>query len=104
MKCEVTAFGKVLRLNLEKSEYGNGRPAVVAMEDNGEKWGMLTVNIPDTPLEPNEIIVKDYSEGATWVPQVLEKLPEVFEDTGKKAFSGHVAASIWLVKQVWWRY
>lgn len=95
MKCEVTAYGKVRKLTLTKSKYGNGRIAILAMEEDGSQWGMLTVNFPDAELEEKEIVVKDYSENESWVPQVLTALSEYFEDTGKKVHSGFVSASIW---------
>lgn len=79
-------------------KYGNGRLAIQlvgvaqGMED-GEPFGMLTVNIPEVHLEPNEIIVKEWSENAEWAAQVARKLGYI--RTTRYVQTGFVEAFIW---------
>jgi hypothetical protein len=96
MKTTVLMAGTFCELSLQVLFYGNGRIAIQAFDHNqSEPFGMLTLNIPEIELEQDEIIVKNYSENATWVPQVLEKLKQHFEPTGKTVSSGHVTMPIY---------
>jgi len=98
-KLTINAFGSDQEIVLNKHEYGNNRIAICAIStDDQELWGTLTVNIPEVELADDEIIVKDYSENATWVPQVIEQLPELFEPTGRRAESGFVSCPIYRYK------
>ncbi|MBV5322743.1 MAG: hypothetical protein JZU60_02775 [Ilumatobacteraceae bacterium] len=50
-------------LTLKASRYANGRLAIQAIDrDTGEPVAVLTVNLPDVPLAPDEVLLKDYSE------------------------------------------
>jgi len=40
----------------------NNRIALNLICDNGEDYACATVNLPMVPLEPDEVIIKDYSE------------------------------------------
>lgn len=81
-------------------QYGNGRMAIqVGDHDEQEQWGTLTVNVPHAEVGKDEIVVKTYSENAYWVPQVLEAMPDVFEDTGRRVSTGFTEVEIWKVKQ-----
>lgn len=44
-------------LYLEKSEYLNGRLALLLNDENGELWGDLTINLPDLEIEENTIFI-----------------------------------------------
>lgn len=68
---------------VKKERYGNGRIALslVAIDSTnnydqevwpGEQIARATVNIPEAHLEPNEVIIKSYSENAG----MLEALQE----------------------------
>ena len=50
--------------NVEVSKYrSNDRIAIELVEaSTGEPVAKATVNIPEVDLEPNEVIIKDYSE------------------------------------------
>lgn len=81
-KIKVKSFGEIDELTLVENNYTNGRIGIRAI-CNGETYGVLTVNVPHVDLENNEIVVKNYSENKEWVPQVLDQLPEVLENTGR---------------------
>lgn len=50
-------------LTLKSHRYANGRLAIQAIDcDTGEPVAMMTVNLPDVSLAPDEILIKDYSE------------------------------------------
>lgn len=50
-------------LRVIPAAYGNLRLALRLVDpDTGEPIATATVNLPDEPLAPNEIAVKDYSE------------------------------------------
>ena len=85
---------------------------VASGSDQGENWGTLSVYVKegvggfiladfdsDSPgsLGEDEIIAKDYSENATWVPQVLEAMPDRFIKTGKYAMFGFACCPIYKV-------
>ena len=49
------------------AQYGNGRVAIQLFEDNPEivqrnPIAVASVNLPDEPMEADEIAIKDYSE------------------------------------------
>lgn len=49
--------------NVQKMKYGNGRPALVLLEQSTyEPIATATINMPEVKLKPKEIIIKDYSE------------------------------------------
>lgn len=98
-KLKINAFGNDQEIALTKQQYGNDRLAICAIcTDDGSPWGTLTVNVPEIELADDEIIVKNYSENAAWVPQVLEQLPEVFEKTEREANLGYVSCPIYRYK------
>lgn len=58
----------------------NGRIALTCHYGN-EVYGKLTVNQPETPLEDNEFIVKNYSENEGWALAYINSHPELFLPT-----------------------
>jgi hypothetical protein len=87
---------------LVRSEYrNNGRTAlelVAAADDcyegiyKGEPIATCTINIPEADLEPNEVIIKDYSENAGMLDALVES--GVVEPTGKLVQSGFITAPV----------
>lgn len=63
-----------------------------------ESMGVLTVNLPEHELGPDEILVKTWSENALLAAEVLRQRPDVLEDTGKRVPTGFVEAQVWRVK------
>lgn len=50
-------------LQLSFSKYQNGRRAILATSpEDGEPIAKLTVNIPELPLGPGELFIKNWSE------------------------------------------
>jgi hypothetical protein len=50
---------------VEHRHYPNGRRAIVLVDAvDREQAAVATVNLPDEPLAPDEVFIKDYSENA----------------------------------------
>lgn len=64
------------------AQYGNGRTAIELDEEaTGEPMATATVNVPDYPLAPNEVVIKNYSENEGML-DVLIKAGIVSEPKG----------------------
>jgi hypothetical protein len=100
-------MGKRINFNdwdceLVKEEYqAGGSPALalVAWQDDisqdickGEPIATCTVNLPDVPLRPDEVIIKDYSENTGMLNTLLDA--GVVEMTGKTIDTGFVTCPI----------
>lgn len=77
-------FAPAITLTLTTWWYSNGGLAIRAIDaDTGEPVAVLTVNIPDVKLAPDEVLIKDYleNEGAlktlvrAGVVEALEVIP-----------------------------
>jgi len=105
MRTTIKAFNENVEIELKTDLYHQSkRLCIIAyvVEDNQliESWGKVTVNVPEIPLEENEIIVKVHSENE-WVLQLLNLLPDVFRDTQKRIASGFVELQVWkLMKNI----
>ena len=69
--------------------------AVTIDDDNHQRIARLTVCIPDVDLEPDEIIVKTWSENKLIIADVYAT--GWFVDTGKRIETGFTEAQIWKV-------
>lgn len=87
----IEMFGKKYDVELEEQKYMDGSTAITAIEDSGEPFGVMTVCVPGTQLNENEILVKTWSENV-WVSQLLGK---GFTDTGRRVKTGYVEAQVW---------
>jgi hypothetical protein len=97
MKTTIDFLDTQYDIELVTNRYRSTNNLVIqAVCDDGELFGTVTTNV-ENQLEENEIAVKTYSENS-WAPQLLEKLPEVFKDTGKRIPSGFVNVHIWTCK------
>lgn len=87
------------RLSLRKAKYKDSDEMALVVIDpsTGERWGVLTVNVPDVDHQDDEFLIKTWSEN--------EKLAEAifnqgwFEDTGKRAENGRVTVEFWKFKE-----
>jgi len=61
-----------------------------------EPYCTLTVNIPGTFLEKDEVLIKTWSENEP-IANFLRN-GDIFEDTGKRVRTGYVRAEIWRFK------
>ena len=91
---EVNFKGEVL--DIEKACYGEGNVAI-RIGNEYEPYAILSVNIVDLELEPNEFAVKNYSENEEIYNFIKET--GIFEDTGKTAQTGFVTVPIWELKE-----
>lgn len=86
------AYGEEQEVILRLNSYGNGRLAIESLLLDGEPWGLLTVNIPDSPVEEDEACL----DTNNWedVVQLVEEY-HLGENTGKLAFSGYCVYPIY---------
>lgn len=76
---------------LQRLEYAGGRTALVLIDArDGEPVATVTVNLPDQPLGPNEVFVKDWNENDGMVA-AMERAG-VLRNTGQYVRTGHVVA------------
>ncbi len=61
MSCTITFEGTTL--NLYRGTYPNGAIAILAMDEDGEEWGVLTVNLCSVNNMPRELIQSLYDKG-----------------------------------------
>lgn len=89
----ITMFGKQYDVELIEAKYGDGSIALEVIDSqDGEPFGRLTVCVPDTRLNENEVLVKTWSENQEWASQFLKY---GFEDTGRRVKTGYVEAQVW---------
>jgi len=89
----VNSFGETHQVVARAGCYEGGRTAIVLKGIDGSPFGKLTVNIPECPLEPDEILVKTWAENEGWAHGFLDY--PFFADTGKRCPTGFVEAEIW---------
>lgn len=95
----VNAFGNTWRGKFELAQYREGNRAClsgISLTKDRVPFFTLTVNIPEIPLEEDEIIVKTWSENEEIANELL-RWQDYFEDTGKRVPTGYVQAQIWKV-------
>ena len=98
-KIKINSYGTELEVVLVKEKYVNGDSTAIELMCNEdgywEPYSTLTVCIPGTILEDNEILVKTWSEN-----EQLKELTktDMFSDTGKRVKSGFVEAEIWKIE------
>ena len=84
-----TAWGTTERVYLKKGEYWVDKTlAVSTVCENGEQWGMVTVNIGEKPLNERCAFVKDYSENSGMADFLIKN--KIAKPTGRKFPSGFV--------------
>lgn len=86
---EFAGFKCCVRLEeyVHKSSEGEGRIAIILDEiDTQEQVAVATVNMPNEPLEKDEVIIKDYSENEgmlhTLIMAKIISVPERYTKTG----------------------
>ena len=105
-KAEIECFGQKYQVNLEVSTYleNPDRKAIEVLYYDDEiqmslPFARLTVNVPEFQLEPNQCIIKDYSENEEWAWHLIRQI-NCFE----KLFSlqlGYAIASLVQLKEGW---
>jgi hypothetical protein len=73
--------------------YPNGRPALSLIDvEDGMPYCTCTINLPEISIEPEEVIVKDYSENEGVLKFLLKN--NIVSKTGKKVAHGWVVSEI----------
>ena len=80
-------------ININSAFYGGGRTALTLDDQNGQRYAVLTVNLPDAFVEDGELLIKTWSENEAIAKAALES--GLFVDTGKRVGTGFVEAQIW---------
>lgn len=79
--------------DIVQGKYPNGRLALALVDPHtGEPLAKITVNVPECPLQEDEIIVKSYSENLGMLEWMLNS--GLAEDTGKPVIVGREIAEI----------
>jgi hypothetical protein len=82
---------------LESSHYPNDRMALVLRSDDGEPQAVLTLNIPNVVLQPDEVIVKDYSENEGTLQALIRA--NIVQPAHRHVASGFVVHPICLLTE-----
>ena len=79
---------------IEQTTYANGRTALILVnpQDREDLVAVATVNLPDVPLKPGEVFIKDYSENQGMLA-ALEKAG-IVQATGQTVQSGFAEVSV----------
>lgn len=72
--------------------YANGRPALLLVDDQGERMAVATINVPDVDLAPDETIIKDYAENAGMLQALVDA--GIVAPTGRVVPVGFTAAPV----------
>lgn len=97
--CKVNLYGTEYTVQLQVAgTYDNGRIAIQAIDTSDRSpFGMVSVNIPNAPVNEGEFCLKDYSENEGWARAAVDACG-LFEDTGRSGASGHVVVPIYRLK------
>lgn len=97
MKTSIKIDNEKIDLVLQVTRYDNNHRICIRAidEKDGAPWGTLTTNIPEEEINPDQMLVKTYSENASWVPQVLAAFPQNFILTQRVIHSGFVQIPVY---------
>lgn len=88
----VTRHGDECRVFFSKYT-NNDRVAIVLTDkETGEPYATASVNLVNQDLEPDEVAIKNYSEGEGMLDDLVAA--GIVEDTGKEVGSGYVLIPI----------
>lgn len=91
---------ETIRLQLCKDYYvTSGRYALPILKLDGSPFAVLSVNMPDEPLneDKGEIFIKTWAENEDLANQLRDS--EWFTDTGKRVPTGFVNAEVWILNE-----
>jgi hypothetical protein len=95
---KVNAWGKRYEVFIYVDKYLDGKATVIRLIElaNLEPFATLTCNIPGVKLEPDEVLIKRWSENEQVANDALAT--GWFEETGKIVPTGFAIAEIWRIK------
>jgi hypothetical protein len=76
-----------------RAQYIDGHLALLILNESGEHYAVLSVNIPGVQLAPDEVLIKTWAENKDIAAAVLET--GAFVDTGRRVKTGFVEAQVW---------
>lgn len=85
------ALGTIYNVWLEKNKYANGRTSLLLMDGEGQV-ACATVNMPEHELQPNEVIIKTWSENEPMLDFLVRN--RIVEDTGRDIVAGYATARV----------
>lgn len=80
-------------LTVFKDRYITTNRLAVRLLQDGEPYASLSTNVEEADLEPNEFVVKNYSENTGL--DDLSLYNDMFEDTGKVVLVGFAVCPVW---------
>lgn len=80
-------------LILCRAKYIDGHLALLILNESGEHYVVLSVNIPGVQLATDEVLVKTWAENEDIAAAVLKT--GAFVDTGRRVQAGFVEAQVW---------
>lgn len=87
---------KLISVMVNVGQYTNDRPTIEILEEHPlyglEPYAVASVNIPELNLEPNEVIIKNYSENEGILEFLLEN--NIVSSTKRTVSSGFVLLPI----------
>ncbi len=60
------------RCTARLQKYADGRPAIALVADDGSPVATATVNVPDIQLDPDEVVIKDWSENQGMLEALID--------------------------------
>jgi hypothetical protein len=88
---QYTAFGTRYNVWLEKAKYANKRVALLLNDDEGQV-ACATVNMPEIDLQPDEVIIKTWSENEAMLDFLIHN--HIVADTGREVQAGYEKARV----------
>jgi hypothetical protein len=82
-------------ITLIPSNYHDGGRKAIKLMDGEEPYAMLTINIPEEPLEKGEFLVKGWSENEDVIEAA--RASGLFVDTGRRVPAGRCQAEVWIL-------
>jgi hypothetical protein len=66
-------------LTIQLNFYDNNHRVCLSAFQGMERYGKISVNLPQFDIEPNQFFVKTYSENASWALPLLRQHPDLFQ-------------------------
>ena len=80
-------------LMLRFCQYENGRVAVQMIDwKDGSSWGCATVNLPEEPMEADEVAIKTWSENQDVLPFLVAN--KIVAEPHREVRAGYATAQI----------
>lgn len=88
----MTHNGTACDVYVERYTEGDRLAIQLIERETGEPWATATTNLPDDPLGPDEVFVKDYSENEGMLAALVAA--GLVEPTGRSVRTGFVTVPV----------